>query len=72
VPLFGHKRKLYIFVFGLLISICFLALFLRYYELSAIAITIFMMAGNACLAFMATVTDAICCMIAKKDYQLGT
>ena len=72
MPICGYKRKPYIFIFGLLISICFITLFFKYYQFSAFVITIVMMIASACISFMGTVTDAVCCMIAKKDYQLGT
>jgi hypothetical protein len=67
MPICGYKRKPYIFILGILISFCFLVLFFKYYEFRAITITIVMMMANACMSFMGTVTDAVCCMIAKKD-----
>jgi MFS family permease len=72
IPLFGHFRKSYIIVMGLLQFASFVLIYVKRAYENPLFFTVVVMVANFSEAFVNVVTDALLCIEARKDPENGS
>ena len=68
----GYTRKSYIFIFGTVQTLCFLALCFVQILNSLLVITLILTLSSISYTWILTVTNALICVESRKDSETGS